>query len=145
MFESCDDHINSTQDDTDGVSSFDFSITTPDISDTYRLQSTSYDIKYYGNESDVLSESNEITLPTLEILIPFTQQIWVRIESTLDNACYGLGPHITLRVNPKPNIDTNDDHSADALVCSTPSFFYARCTNSGWFTIENYIRKIMKS
>jgi hypothetical protein len=33
MFESCDDHINSTQDDTDGVSSFDFSITTPDISD----------------------------------------------------------------------------------------------------------------
>jgi hypothetical protein len=31
MFESCDDHINSTQDDTDGVSSFDFSITTPDI------------------------------------------------------------------------------------------------------------------
>jgi gliding motility-associated-like protein len=145
MFESCDDHINSTQDDTDGVSSFDFSITTPDIKAILPSPSTSYDIKYYGNESDALSESNEITNTTnfRNTDSPFTQQIWVRIESTLDNACYGLGPHITLRVNPKPNIDTNDDHSADALVCSNlPSFFIqldARILDGSPMENYNYI------
>jgi gliding motility-associated-like protein len=142
MFESCDDHINSTQNDTDGISLFDFSSTTTDIKALLPSPSTTYDIKYYGNESDALSESNEITNTTnfRNTDSPFTQQIWVRIESTLNNSCYGLGPHITLRVNPKPNIDTNEDHSADALVCSNlPSFFVK--LNAGLLDgspIENY-------
>jgi hypothetical protein len=78
-------------------SSFDFSITTPDIKAILPSQITSYDIKYYGNESDALSESNEIcdTTNFRNTDSPFTQQIWVRIESTLDNACWTRS-HITL-------------------------------------------------
>jgi gliding motility-associated-like protein len=142
VFESCDDYINSTQDDTDGISLFDFSSTTADIKALLPSPSTSYNIKYYGNEPDALSESNEIIKTTnyRNTDSPFIQQIWTRIESSLDNACYGLGPHITLRVNPKPNIDTNENHNADALVCSNlPSFFVQ--LNAGILDgspIENY-------
>ncbi len=42
----------------------------------------------------------------------------------MDNACYGLGAYITLQVDPKPNINTNEDQSETKLVCSNlPTFF----------------------
>ena len=41
----------------------------------------------------------------------------------MDNACFGIGPYIKLIVNPKPKIDTNEDHSQDQLVCSNDPTF----------------------
>ena len=125
-FSICDDYLDALNGDTDGISAFDFSSVTSEIKTLYLGSSTAYSISYYKNEMDALAETNEITNTSnyRNIGYPNTQQIWVRVESTLDNACYGLGPHITLKVNPKPNIDTNDDHRDDALVCSNlPTFF----------------------
>lgn len=125
-FTDCDDYIDSIHDDTDGISTFDFSSVTNDIIAILPTPSSSYSIKYYKNEADALAEANEITNTTnyRNEGYPNQQQIWVRVESTLDNACYGLGSHITLTVNAKPNINTNDDHSEDELVCSNlPTFF----------------------
>ncbi|WP_413997696.1 T9SS type B sorting domain-containing protein [Flavobacterium sp. W1B] len=125
-FSECDDFIDPINDDKDGVATFDFSSVTDDIKTNYLSSSTLYTIKYYRDEADALAESNEITNTTnyRNIGYPNQQRIWIRVESTLDNACYGLGPHITLTVNAKPNIDTNEDHSKDKLVCSNlPSFF----------------------
>lgn len=141
-YETCDDYIDSTYNDTDGVSTFDFSSTTQDIQAILPSPSTLYSIKYYNNELDALSELNEITNTTnyRNTNSRYYQEIWVRVESTLDNSCYGLGPHIKLKVNTKPNINTNEDHNDDALVCSNlPSFFVK--LNAGiqdGSPIENY-------
>lgn len=125
-FSDCDDYIDSIHDDTDGISTFDFSSVTTDILAILPTPSSSYSIKYYRNEADALAEANEIinTSNYRNEGYPNQQQIWIRVESTLDNACYGLGPHITLTVHAKPNINTNEDHTEDELVCSNlPTFF----------------------
>jgi gliding motility-associated-like protein len=125
-FSDCDDYIDVQNDDKDGISTFNFSSVTSEIKTLYLESSSSYTIHYYRNETDALAEANEITNTSnyRNIGYPNQQQIWVRIESTFDNACYGLGPHITLTVNPKPNINTNDDHTDDNLVCTNlPSFY----------------------
>lgn len=125
-FQNCDDDIISVSTDTDGVYEFNFSSVTSEIQGLLMPPLTNYSIKYYPNEADALAETNEIINTTnyRNIGYPNQQDIWVRVESILDNACYGLGPHIKLIVNPKPNIDTNKDGHDNKLVCSNlPSFF----------------------
>jgi gliding motility-associated-like protein len=125
-FQNCDDDIISISTDTDGISEFNFSSVTSNIQGLLIPPLTNYSIKYYPNEADALAETNEIINTTnyRNIGYPNQQDIWVRVESILDNACYGLGPHIKLIVNPKPNIDINADGHDDKLVCSNlPSFF----------------------
>ena len=125
-FKTCDDSINSTSTDIDGISEFNFSSVTADIQQLLVPPFTNYSIKYYPNEADALAETNEIINTTnyRNIGYPKHQDIWVRVESNLDNACFGLGPHIKLIVNPKPNIDTNQDGHDNKLVCSNlPTFF----------------------
>lgn len=124
-FSTCDD-LGATNDDTDGIATFDFSSVATDISAILPSSSSSYSIKFYKNEADALSENDEITNPSsyTNTGYPNEQKIWVRVESTSDNACYGLSPRVTLKVNPKPNIDTNDDFDENELVCSNlPTFF----------------------
>ena len=125
-FKLCDDSVNTISTDTDGISEFDFSSVTANIQALLTQPFSNYTIKYYPNEADALAETNEITNTSSyrNIGYPNQQNIWVRVESTLDNSCYGLGPHIKLIVNPKPNIDTNADGHDNKLVCSNlPSFF----------------------
>jgi gliding motility-associated-like protein len=126
VFKTCDDAISSISADTDGISKFDFSSVTDDVQQFLIPPLTNYAIKYYRNEADALSETNEIINTTnyRNIGYPNEQEIWIRVESILDNSCFGLGPHIKLIVNPKPNIDTNEDGHDNKLVCSNlPSFF----------------------
>ena len=125
-FETCDDEISSVSTDIDGVAQFDFSSTTLALQTILLPPLNQYSIKYYRNEADALSETNEITNTTnyRNIGYPNDQDIWVRVESIADNSCFGLGPHVKLKVNPKPAIDTNDDGHDNQLVCSNlPSFF----------------------
>ena len=122
----CDDYIDSVQNDTDGVSTFDFSAINTEILSLLPSPNSLYTITYYENEQDALAETNKIPNPAnyRNTNSPNQQTIWVRVDSNQDNACYGLGPHIKLIVNSKPDIDTNDDHEDDQLVCSNlPSFF----------------------
>jgi gliding motility-associated-like protein len=121
----CDDYIDAINDDKDGIAAFDFSSVTADIQDLLPAPTTNYIIKYYANEADALAETNAIPNPAnYRNTTPNQQDIWVRVESNLDNACFGLGAYITLTVNPKPNIDINDSKNDDELVCSNlPSFF----------------------
>lgn len=125
-FKTCDDAISSISTDTDGISKFDFSSVTADVEQFLIPPLSNYAIKYYRNEADALAEINEIlnTADYRNIGYPNEQEIWIRVESILDNSCFGLGPHIKLIVNPKPNIDTNEDGADNKLVCSNlPSFF----------------------
>ncbi|MDG2433299.1 T9SS type B sorting domain-containing protein [Flavobacterium sp.] len=122
----CDDYIDAANDDKDGVSTFDFSAINTEILSLLPSPSSLYTITYYENEADALAEVNKIPNPAnyRNTNSPNQQIIWVRVDSNQDNACYGLGPHIRLVVNSKPDINTNDDHKDDQLVCSNlPSFF----------------------
>jgi len=124
-FAVCDD-LGAANDDTDGIATFDFSTVTTDILAILPLSSSSYSIKFYKNEADALSENYEITNTSnyRNEGYPNQQKIWVRVESTANNACYGLSPRVTLIVNPKPNIDTNENLKENELVCSNlPTFF----------------------
>jgi gliding motility-associated-like protein len=144
-FELCDDSVNAISTDTDGIAEFDFSSVTQDIKNILPPPDplNPYSIKYYRNEADALAENNPITNSSnyRNIGYPNEQNIWVRVESTLDNSCFGIGPSIKLIVNPKPSININENGEEDKLVCSNLPEFYVEL-NSGindGSPVSNYI------
>ena len=124
-FEVCDDFIDTINNDKDGIATFDFNSVITHIQNLLPSASSKYDIKFYTNEADALAETNVIQNPSnYRNTTPNQQDIWVRVESNFDNACFGLGPYISLIVNPKPNIATNGNQNGNQLVCSNlPTFF----------------------
>jgi gliding motility-associated-like protein len=121
-FYKCDDFLDAdgnntaNNSDTDGIATFDFSSVTAKIINLLPT-TTTYSIKYYKNVTDASVETDE-SGNSLEISqnpfalnsiynyrnigYPNQQEIWVRIESDADNACYGLGPYIRLNVEKLP-------------------------------------------
>ena len=108
-FEVCDDLLDSNgannvnNDKRDGISSFNFSSVTTDIK--VMLPTTgNYSITYYRNQADALAELNAITDISnyRNIGYPNTQIIWGRVDSDVDNACFGLGPYVNLTVEKLP-------------------------------------------
>jgi gliding motility-associated-like protein len=109
----CDDFLdtngnnNANTDKRDGITTFDFSATKA-IIEGLLPKTDVYNITYYKNESDALAELNAI--PDISnyrnIGYPNTQDIWIRIDSDLDNACFGIGPYLTLNVETLPLANT---------------------------------------
>jgi gliding motility-associated-like protein len=105
----CDDFLdtngndNANNDERDGITAFDFLWTKTTIEEQLTTTQT-YNINYYRNQADALAELNVITDISnyRNIGYPNSQDIWVRIESSVDNSCLGLGPYITLNVEPLP-------------------------------------------
>ena len=105
----CDDFLDSNGNNTtnnnnrDGIAAFDLTASKATIQ--ILLPTTElYTINYYRNKADALSELNVITNISnyRNIGYPNTQDIWVRIDSDLENACYGLGPYLTLNIEALP-------------------------------------------
>lgn len=100
----CDDFLDTINNNRDGITTFDFSWTKAVIQAQLPTNQV-YTINYYSNRNDALSELNSITNDISNyrnIGYPNSQDIWVRIESSLDNACVGIGPFITLKVEALP-------------------------------------------
>ncbi|GIZ09844.1 T9SS type B sorting domain-containing protein [Flavobacterium sp. UMI-01] len=108
----CDDLLdtngnnNTNNNNRDGIATFDFSNAEADIKSL--LPAGNYTIRFYKNQNDALAEINPITNPTnyRNIGYPDTQEIWTRVDSETDNACYGLGPYVTLTVEKLPVANT---------------------------------------
>lgn len=102
-FTICDDAISGSI--TDGIATFDFSSVTADIQALYPVGQL-LDITYYRNITDALAEQNAITNLSnySNIGYPNSQNIFVRVDSQLNNECLGLGHHITLNVEALPII-----------------------------------------
>ena len=100
-FYKCDDDIDGTV--TDGITSFDFSIVTTDIKGLFPMDQQLV-ITYYRNLEDAMLEKNSITDITdyRNVGYPHKQNIYIRVDSLLDNDCLGLGAHINLNVEPIP-------------------------------------------
>lgn len=105
----CDDFLDTNGNNTtnnnnrDGIAAFD--LTASKATMQALLPTTEvYTINYYRNKADALAELNAITNISnyRNIGYPNTQDIWVRIDSDLENACYGLGPYLTLNVEALP-------------------------------------------
>tara|TARA_B110000046_G_scaffold86197_1_gene94280 strand:+ start:9135 stop:12989 length:3855 start_codon:yes stop_codon:yes gene_type:complete len=116
-FYECDDGT----DTTDGIATFNFSSVTDDIKELFPIGQQLI-IKYYRNEADGLSELNEITAISnyQNIGYPNRQEIYVRVDSELDNDCLGLGHHITLNIEKVPiansvTIDPECDNDRDGF------------------------------
>ena len=109
----CDDFLDTNGNNTannnnrDGITTFDFSATKAIILAQLPTNQV-YSINYYKNESDALAELNAILdiSKYRNIGYPNSQDIWIRIDSDLDNACYGLGPYLTLNVEALPTANT---------------------------------------
>ncbi len=107
-FEKCDDFLdingadNANNNKRDGISSFDFNSVTTDIK--VMLPAGNYTITYYRNQADALAELNAISDISnyRNIGYPNSQTIWGRVDSDVDNACYGFGPYINLNVEKLP-------------------------------------------
>tara|TARA_R110002124_G_scaffold130996_2_gene292950 strand:- start:15900 stop:18695 length:2796 start_codon:yes stop_codon:yes gene_type:complete len=104
-YETCDDDISDT-DNTDGIAVFDFSDATTTIENLFLNQDIV--VSYYTSELNALSEEDEINPNDYSNNeSPFTQNIWVRIDSTNGNNCIGYGEFITLTVIPSNITDTS--------------------------------------
>ena len=113
----CDIFVDDNNLENDGFDDFDFSLAITDILSQLPT-STGITIHLYENEDDALAEVNEITNTTdYRNTTPFLQNIWVRIESTINNECIGLGEFITLYVTPTPTINAPGDY----VICVEPT------------------------
>ena len=109
-FSVCDDFLDANgndttnNDDTDGISNFNFDIT-EDLRDRFPVnERPNLTINYYRTQADALSELNAIANPGdyRNIDSPNTQQIFVRVDNINNNDCIGFAPLITLTVDPVP-------------------------------------------
>jgi gliding motility-associated-like protein len=107
----CDDLLdanginNANNNKRDGIATFNFSATKATIQNL--LPTTAgvvYNVNYYRNQADALAELNVIADISnyRNIGYPNNQNIWVRVDSDADNACYGLGPFVTLTIEKLP-------------------------------------------
>jgi gliding motility-associated-like protein len=121
-FSVCDDFLDidgndtANNDDNDGISAFDFSSVTAEVRALFPA-SQQLTITYYRNQADALAELNAIADPSnyRNIGYPVTQQIYIRVDSDLDNDCLGFGPYITLTVEPVTAQEVGDLELCDDL------------------------------
>jgi len=71
-------------------------------------------VGYYRNQADALLETNIIS-PANAYLSedPFSQTIWVRVESAINGNCFGIAPVLKLTVNPRPQFELDET----GIVC----------------------------
>lgn len=107
----CDDFLdsngvnNANNNKRDGIASFDLTATKATIQGLLPTTAgVTYNVVYYRNQADALSELNAITdiANYRNIGYPDTQDIWVRVDSDVDNACFGLGPFVSITVEKLP-------------------------------------------
>ncbi|MCF6140874.1 T9SS type B sorting domain-containing protein [Flavobacterium sp. K77] len=98
-FVQCDDYVDATNNDKDGIATFNFSSATAKIVNVLP-PGGNYTIKYYKNEADFFAETdtngNSLEIPAASISnyrnsgYPNNQTIWARVDSTIANDCYGF-------------------------------------------------------
>ncbi|SEA46013.1 gliding motility-associated C-terminal domain-containing protein [Flavobacterium gillisiae] len=126
----CDDYLDATNDDRDGVASFDFTPIQNDIQTNYLPATGTYTVSYYRTESDFLSQTNPILPINNYRNIGFpNRQVWVRVDSTIDKSCYGFAKiNLTVEalpvannVNPNQIIRSCDDNQDGIFNFDTSS------------------------
>jgi len=114
----CDDFIDATNNQYDGVAFFDFTAVYNATLAQLPSPNSDYTIKFYKSLADFNAESdsngNSLAINNIanyrNIGFPNQQTIWVRVDSNLDNACYGFKT-FKIIVEPTPvfhSVGTNN-------------------------------------
>lgn len=92
----------------DGFSEFDLTEATQYFLSILPPQNLS--VEYYRNVTDAQLEQNEI-LPQSAYVneVAYSQILYVRVESLDNGDCFGIGPHLTLTVNPRPEVEIQQE------------------------------------
>jgi gliding motility-associated-like protein len=96
----------------DGLHEFNLAQVTSEI--ISQFTSPNLRVGYYRNQADALLETNIIS-PANAYLSedPFSQTIWVRVESAINGNCFGIAPVLKLTVNPRPQFELDET----GIVC----------------------------
>lgn len=122
ILQECDDYIDLSDPDNDGIDYFDLNIATNDPVLGILAQfpvSSNLIVTYYESQADALAEINPIDTTDPDgyrNIVPNLQNIWVRIDSNINNDCVGLGQYVDLQVNPLPDFDI----PGLEVLCVTP-------------------------
>ena len=69
-------------------------------------------VQYYHNLEDAQLELNEIqNISNYENQIPFSETLYVRVESLDNGECFGIGPHLRLLVYERPTFEVYEPES----------------------------------
>ena len=109
----CDDFIDSVNNEYDGVASFDLTSIFNSIQSFLPAPTSNYTIKFYKTLNDFNAETdvngNSLAIADItnyrNIGFPNQQTIYVRVDSNLDNSCYG-NKTFNLIVEPTPIFNT---------------------------------------
>jgi gliding motility-associated-like protein len=141
VFSVCDDENSGSN--TDGIASFNFSSVTADIQALFPVGQQLV-VRYYQDLNDALAEQNPIsnTSNFINTNSPTTQNIYVRVDSQLDNECLGLGHHVTLLVEPIPLLQTLSftecDDDQDGILGFNTADLQTTLLNSNTNVTVNY-------
>lgn len=103
----CDDDAN-----IDGLHEFNLAQVTSEIISLF--PSPNLRVGYYRNQADALLETNIISPANAYLSeVPFSQTIWVRVESAINGNCFGIAPVLKLTVNPRPQFELDET----GIVC----------------------------
>jgi gliding motility-associated-like protein len=97
----------------DGLFSFDLTQASTDFISQFPT-GQNLSVHYYRNLTDAQLEQDEILTQDNYINeTPYSQQLYVRVESMDNGDCYGIGQHLNLTVNPRPTFTTQQS----VVVC----------------------------
>lgn len=117
--EECDIYIDQNNPANDGYAYFNFEPVTTSILNSF-ANSQNLTVTYYENVNDALAEQNAVIStaanPYRNSIIT-RQTLYIRVDSNLNNECVGLGPFLTLIVNPIPKIELGDNFT----LCLDPA------------------------
>ncbi|MFT5754316.1 MAG: gliding motility-associated-like protein [Flavobacterium sp.] len=112
----CDVYIDSNDPSNDGFAYFNLNDATTTILSQFP-PNQNLQVSYYENETDATSGLNPITnLSNYRNTISNNQFVWVRIDSAINNECFGLDQYVQLIVDPIPNFDLG----LDFVICLDP-------------------------
>jgi gliding motility-associated-like protein len=103
-------------DDNDGLYLFDLSQFSSNILSQFTDPDLS--VHYYRNVEDAHIEQNEISSEQLYMSeTPFSQTLYVRVESNMNGDCFGIGPYVDLTVFSSPEFEVNPE----VIICQNIS------------------------
>ena len=126
--ETCDDDSN-----IDGMHVFDLTQASSEFIAQFPT-GQNLNVSYYRNLNDAQLEQNGI-LPQNEYVneTPFSQTLYVRVESEDNGDCFGIGPHLTLTVYPRPEFEVDQ---SDIFCLNDEPIQLITFNPSGNFTYE---------
>lgn len=117
----------------DGLHEFDLSSVNQQFIDQFP-SGQNLSVHYYRNLSDAQLELNEITNQTNYLSeVPFSQILYVRVESEDNGDCFGIGPHLTLTVRPRPEFEVDQ---SDVFCFDNEPITLSTYNPNGTFTYE---------